>query len=176
MATSLETKIAQAEKANAILDLMDETGMDEVEVNTPKTPDGTIKIQLSEVPSFAEGFVLSSDANESMDTLTAKSVEDAPKVEALSQGFMFQAGQAMAGQEPFYLTVNLVGQDQYAVSGNKNGMLSREDIKALRKQLKAVMNEEKDQFNVGKKKNPAAEIGPFDSMDESYYADEEQDY
>ena len=175
MATSLEAKIAQAEKANAILDKMDETGMDEVEVDTPKTPDGTIKIQLSDVIAL-DTFVPSSEMNKTMDEATSKGVEDAPKIEALSQGFMFQAGQAMAGQEPFYLTVNLVGQDQYAVSGNKNGLLSREDIKALRKQLKAVMNEEKEQFNVGKKKNPAAEIGPFDSMDESYYAEDEQDY
>lgn len=171
MATSLEAKIAQAEKANAILDKMEETGEDEV-----KQPEGKIKIQLSEVPSFTEGFVLSSEANESLDTLTAKGVEDAPKVEALSQGFMFQAGQPMAGQEPFYLTVSLIGKDQYAVSGNKNGLLSRNDIKALRKQLKTVMNEEKEQFNVGKKKNPAAEIAPLDSMNDSYDPGEEQDY
>ena len=172
MGASLETKIAQAEKANAILDQMEETGQDEVEVDVPKTPEGKIKIQLNEVPSFAEGFVSSGDANTSIDILTAKGVENAPKMEALSQGFMFQAGQAMAGEEPFYLTVNLIGQDQYAVSGNKNGLLGREDIKALRKQLKAVMNEEKEQFNVGKKKNVEAEVDPYDTPD---YGDA-QDY
>ena len=169
MATSLEAKIAQAEKANAILDKMEETGEDEV-----KQPEGKIKIQLSEVISL-DTFVPSSEMNETMDQATNKSVEDAPKIEALSQGFMFVAGQPMAGNDPFYLTVNLIGKDQYAVSGNKNGVLTREDIKALRKQLKTVMNEEKEQFNVGKKKNKPTEEYD-DGMNDSYDPGDEQDY
>ena len=164
MGASLETKIAQAEKATAVLDSMDENG----DIQVEKTPDGKIKIQLSEIVAL-DTFIPSTEMNAVIDEVkenTKAATEQ--KVETLSQGFMFQAGQPMAGDEPFFITVNLIGQDQYSVSSGKNGLLSREDIKALRKNLKAVMNAEKEQFNVGKKKNQEPTDEYDGGMDESY--------
>lgn len=74
--------------------------------------------------------------------------EEVPKLQALAKGFMFQAGKAMAGQEPFYLETHLIGENQYAVSGNKNGVMTRADVKALRKALKSLLNQEKEDYEV----------------------------
>jgi hypothetical protein len=165
MAATLEDKIAQAEKATAILDSMDQDG------DLQKQPDGTIKIVMGEIV-MPNTFIPSTQMNETMDKATQKGVEDAPKVEALSKGFMFQAGTTMAGDEPFYIEVHLIGEDQYAVSANKNGVLTRNDIKALRKNLKAVMNQEKDTYNIptGKNADPAEIAQDYDDgMDDPYY-------
>src|SRR6476469_1815552 len=70
-----------------------------------------------------------------------------PKLQTLAKGFMFQAGKAMSGPEPFYLEAHLIGENQYALSANKNGVLTRNDIKALRKSLKAMMNQENEEYN-----------------------------
>lgn len=93
--------------------------------------------------------------------------EETPKLQTLAKGFMFTANKPMAGQHPFYLEGHLIGEDQYAVSANKNGVLTRADIKALRKALKALMNKEKEDFNP----NPCADIEPYDD-----YYDQDSEY
>lgn len=124
------------------------------------------KIQILASDIVPEGTFLAtkelSDAFKNVKTKAKElGTEEQPKkVEPLANGFMFQAGKTQAGDEPFYLEVHLVGEDQYAVSGNKNGMLTRDDIKALRKSLKSVMNQEKEQYLPKEEEKPAAKTHP----------------
>lgn len=71
--------------------------------------------------------------------------KDEPKVKEMQDGFQLQAGKAQVGENPFWIDVQLVGLDQYLISGNSNGVMTREEIKKLRKELKKVMNMEKHQ-------------------------------
>lgn len=94
---------------------------------------------------------------------------ETPKLQTLAKGFMFQAAKSMAGAEPFYTEVHLIGENQYAISANKNGVLTRNDIKALRKSLKALMNQEKEEFSPEPQND-----GPQydDGMNDSYYGED----
>ena len=162
MATiSLEAKLAQAEKANAVLDSMDENG------DIEKQPDGIIKIVMGDIV-VPNTFIPSTEMSDKIDEAVQKGVENAPKIEALSKGFMFQAGTTMAGDEPFYIELHLIGEDQYAVSANKNGVLTRNDIKALRKSLKTVMNQEKETYTVNGEAPAPAYDEQYDPQDDYY--------
>lgn len=89
------------------------------------------------------------------------------KQEELINGFMVQAGKAQVGTDPFWLEVHLVDKDQYYISGNKNGVMTRAEIKSLRKNLKKVMNSEVYEYPEVKPKNELINPG-LDFNDDGY--------
>jgi hypothetical protein len=158
----------------ASLDMLPDTMIDKVIEDKIKEEDGKIMFPLDlftagEPKNSSEFLELIDAAKAEITDNTLGEDEQQPKLQSLAKGFMFQAGKAMAGNEPFYTEVHLIGENQYAVSGNKNGVLTRSDIKALRKSLKALMNQEKEEYNV--EKAPATQMD--DGMNELYYDDGE---
>lgn len=98
--------------------------------------------------------------------------EEEPKVKKMIDGFTIQASKSQVGENPFWVDVQLVGVDQYLISGNSNGVMTRDEIKSLRKQLKQIMNMEKstypenfpedeDDTDGKKKKNKKKQIQEF---------------
>lgn len=150
------------------LDMVPDTMIEKIIEDKVKEEDGKIKFPLD---LYTTGeWMGSTELLESIEAAGSEldvvdSEAEKPKLQSLAKGFMFQAGKAMSGQEPFYTEVHLIGENQYAVSANKNGVLTRSDIKALRKSLKALMNQEKEEYNV--EKAPATQMD--DGMDDSCY-------
>lgn len=155
------------------LDMLPDSAIDYmIEQQEKGKDDGVIKFPLN---VFTDGEWLGS--TEILDALKnakpeADEEEKAPKLQTLATGFMFTADKAVAGNHPFYLEAHLIGENQYAFSANKNGVLTRADVKALRKALKSLLNQEKEEFDISA--NPCAEVYPYDdSMNDSYYEDSE---
>lgn len=67
-----------------------------------------------------------------------------PKVKELQDGFMFKATKTQAGTELFQIDVQLTDLDTYLVSASGNAVMTRAEIILLRKNLKKVMNMEKN--------------------------------
>lgn len=79
--------------------------------------------------------------------LTNEGVTDTasePTIDAYASGFMFQANQAIPeGTEPFFMDFQLIDVDQYVITGGRSGVLTREEVKTLRRNLKKVLKKEK---------------------------------
>ena len=58
------------------------------------------------------------------------------QIQQLKKGFIFSAGKSVVGEDPFYIEVHQIGEDEFSVSANKNGILSKDDLKSLRKCIK----------------------------------------
>lgn len=98
----------------------------------------------------------------------AEEGQEAEEVKAakMQKSFTFQSVAPGVGDQAFFIDVNLLGENSYSIVSGGNGIFDREGIKVLRKQLKYVLNQEKNEYDLKNKTEGEPET------DDNYYQDE----
>lgn len=117
--------------------------LDDFNVNQAPIPNDWIIEPEDEAPVKATGKI-SKKKKDAVD-------EDKPKTktfkaDTMINGFMLQSNPLAEGSEPFYMEAYLLGKDEFYIAGGMSGTLNLEEMKALRKKIKFLLNQMKESY------------------------------